>query len=114
MSKHRRVVTIELDLWTIVLCSLFASAVLYNLSKLHNPVQSEREMEAFRRTYGPGHETEREEEWFIRDFFQDRRGGFFVDVGANHYRLASKTYFLDKTPEWTGLAIEPQQQYAAD
>ena len=26
------------------------------------------------------------EEWIIRDFFQDKRDGVFVDVGANHYR----------------------------
>lgn len=114
MRKQRRVLTIELDLWTVVLCSLFVAAVLYNVSKLHNPVQSERELDSFRRAYGPDHYTEREEEWFIRDFFQDRRGGFFVDVGANHYQEASKTYFLEKMLAWNGLAIEPQQQYAAD
>ena len=71
-------------------------------------------MDFFREYYGPGHATEREEEWMIRDFFKDRRGGFFVDVGANHYRWTSKTYYLETTLGWSGLAIEPQQQYAAD
>ena len=50
----------------------------------------------------------------IRDFFKDRRNGFFVDVGANHYRWTSKTYYLETTLGWSGLAIEPQQQFAGD
>ena len=62
-----------------------------------NPVQSEEEIDRFRDLYGPAHETEREEEWMIRDFFKDRRNGFFVDVGANHYRLTSKSYYLETT-----------------
>lgn len=76
-------------------------------------VQSDREMDYFREKYGPGHYSEREEEWFIRDFFQDRRGGVFLDVGANHYRASSKTYYLETALEWSGLAIEPQANYAA-
>jgi FkbM family methyltransferase len=33
--------------------------------------------------YGPSRNSEHEEEWIIRDFFQDRHNGVFVDVGAN-------------------------------
>ena len=62
----------------------------------------------------PDRFTEREEEWVIRDFFQDRKDGVFVDVGANHYRDASKTYYLESRLGWSGLAIEPQREYAAD
>jgi FkbM family methyltransferase len=78
------------------------------------PVQSAYEMEFFRQKYGPEHHTEREEEWMIRDYFNDRRGGVFVDVGANHYRAASKTYFLESKLGWSGIAIEPQREFAAD
>ena len=78
------------------------------------PVQSAYEMDFFRRTYGPKHHTEREEEWMIRDYFQDRRGGVFVDVGANHYRSTSKTYYLESALGWSGLAIEPQREFAAE
>jgi FkbM family methyltransferase len=78
------------------------------------PVQSATELEAFRQRYGPDHFSEREEEWMIRDYFQDRRGGVFVDVGANHYRHASKTYYLESQLGWSGLAIEPQQEFAAE
>ena len=35
------------------------------------------------------------EELVIRDFFQDRRGGFFVDVGCWHPISDSNTYYLE-------------------
>ena len=50
----------------------------------------------------------------IRDYFQDRRDGMFVDVGANHYKNASKTYYLETRLGWSGLAIEPQREFGAD
>jgi FkbM family methyltransferase len=64
--------------------------------------------------YGPTRYSEGPEEWIIRDFFGDRRDGFFVDVGANHYRTWSKTYYLERALGWRGLAIEPQREFAAD
>ena len=64
--------------------------------------------------YGPTRYSQFAEEWIIRDFFQDRRGGVFVDVGANHYRDASTTYYLEKNLGWSGLAIEPLAQFEAD
>jgi FkbM family methyltransferase len=79
-----------------------------------NPVQSSSELKAFGDRYGPDHFSEREEEWMIRDYFQDRKGGTFVDVGANHYQLASKTFYLETKLGWSGIAIEPQVQFAAD
>jgi FkbM family methyltransferase len=78
------------------------------------PVQSAAEMRPLRERYGPNHYSEREEEWMIRDYFQDRPGGFFVDVGANHFRAASKTYYLESKLGWSGLAVEPQTQFAVD
>jgi FkbM family methyltransferase len=78
------------------------------------PFASARELATFSKQYGPNRFTEREEEWLIRDFFKDRKDGIFVDVGANHYRDASKTYYLESRLGWSGLAIEPQREYAAD
>jgi FkbM family methyltransferase len=54
------------------------------------------------------------EEWLIRDFFKDRREGFFLDVGANHFRELSNTYYLETALGWSGLAIEPQTAFAAE
>ncbi len=42
----------------------------------------------------------------IRDFFRDRRGGFFVDVGAFHWERFSTTHFLEKDLGWSGIAID--------
>jgi FkbM family methyltransferase len=68
---------------------------------------------ALARAYGPHHYSEHQEEWIVRDFFKDRRGGVFVDVGANDYKRFSNTYYLDHELGWSGIAIEPQQQFAA-
>jgi FkbM family methyltransferase len=54
------------------------------------------------------------EEWIVRDYFSDRRSGVFVDVGANHYRDHSNTYYLETQLGWSGVAIEPQSKFAAD
>jgi FkbM family methyltransferase len=117
MTRLRRLFARKFDLWEITLTAVVLSIALLAFCRPRfamNPVQSDVEFDFYERTYGPSHFSEREEEWLIRDFFQDRRNGYFVDVGANHYRNASKTYYLEKVLEWTGLAVEPQTQFAAD
>jgi FkbM family methyltransferase len=79
-----------------------------------NAVQSAREFASFEERFGPHHYSEREEEWLIRDHFQDRREGVFVDIGANHYQHASKTYYLEAHLGWSGIAVEPQREFATD
>jgi hypothetical protein len=76
--------------------------------------ESQRELERYRQRYGPDHYSQGVEEWLIRDYFQDRRDGVFVDVGANHYKNASKTFYLESKLGWSGLAIEPQQELGPD
>lgn len=55
-----------------------------------------------------------DEEALIRNFFQDERDGYFVDVGANHYERLSNTYYLEKNLGWSGLGIDAQDEYASD
>jgi FkbM family methyltransferase len=52
------------------------------------------------------------EEWIARDFFNDQRGGVFVDVGAADYREKSNTYTLETALGWSGVAVDAQAQYA--
>ena len=52
------------------------------------------------------------EELIIRDFFQDRRGGVFLDVGAWHPIQASNTYYLEHHLGWTGVAIDALKEMA--
>jgi FkbM family methyltransferase len=47
-----------------------------------------------------------DEELIIRHFFNDRRGGFFVDVGAFHWENNSNTNYLEKHLDWSGIGID--------
>lgn len=53
------------------------------------------------------------EERIIRHFFQDKRGGVFVDVGAYHWKEASTTLYLEEYLGWSGIAVDAQERYAA-
>lgn len=62
--------------------------------------------------YGPHRFSLGVEEWIIRDFFKDKRGGFFVDVGASDYRTFSNTYYLETQLGWSGIAVDALPQFA--
>lgn len=64
------------------------------------------ELAPFVAKYGPRKYSSHEEEFFIRDFFHDKRGGTFVDVGASHYRDRSNTYYLERELGWSGIAVD--------
>lgn len=53
-----------------------------------------------------------DEELVIRDFFHDRRSGFFVDVGAGSYQRFSTTFYLEEQLSWSGVAIDALSEYA--
>ena len=46
-----------------------------------------------------------QEEW-VREVLQDKRNGYFVDIGAYDGIESSNTYFLEKELEWDGICIE--------
>lgn len=71
------------------------------------------EIEPLAAKYGPARNSEHGEEWIVRDFFNDKRRGFFVDVGANDYKSESNASYLETTLGWSGIAVEPQRQFAA-
>lgn len=77
------------------------------------PSSRARDMSWLEQTYGPHKESQGPEEWIIRDFFQDKRNGTFVDVGAADYKVASNTFFLETQLGWSGIAIDAQEQYRA-
>lgn len=52
------------------------------------------------------------EERIIRHFFDDRRGGVFLDVGAADYRLWSTTYYLEEHLGWSGIAVDALGEFA--
>ena len=73
-----------------------------------------RELAPIASTYGPNRYSRNTEEWLIRDHFQDRRDGVFLDVGANHYRDENNTYYLETQLGWSGVAVDALEAFAAD
>ena len=91
------------------------SATIATQQRLAPYVQEERaaEIRALAQTYGPSRNSEHVEEWILKDFFKDERGGVFVEVGANHHQRFSNTYYLETVMGWSGVAVEPQVKFAA-
>jgi FkbM family methyltransferase len=72
------------------------------------------EAKAFVQRMGMAQYSSHEEELFVRDFFSDKQKGVFVDIGASHYKDRSNTYYLETKLGWTGLAVDPLPEFAAD
>jgi FkbM family methyltransferase len=53
------------------------------------------------------------EERIVRHFFDDRRDGFFLDVGAFHWKEVSTTLYLEKHLGWSGIAVDAQSRFAS-
>lgn len=94
---------------TLVAFSSYLSAV----KARRPPAQDAAEWAWLERTYGPSKHSEYAEEWIVRDFFEDRRDGVFVDVGAGNYLRNSNTYYLETALGWRGVAFDAQPQFAA-
>jgi len=55
--------------------------------------------------------SEQDEELIIRDFFNDRQGGVFADIGCADYKDASTTYYLEKHLGWSGIAVDALAEF---
>lgn len=54
------------------------------------------------------------QDWFLfHNFFSQMRfgEGFYLDIGANHPRDLSNSFFFDRCLGWQGLCIEPNEKY---
>src|SRR5712692_7860611 len=56
--------------------------------------------------------SQHKEELIVRDFFGDRRGGVFLDVGCASPIQDSNTYYLEKHLGWSGIAIDALPEFA--
>lgn len=56
--------------------------------------------------------SQHDEEVIIRDFFQDRREGFFLDVGCAGPKKNSNTYYLESELGWSGIGVDALPEYA--
>jgi FkbM family methyltransferase len=50
--------------------------------------------------------SQHDEEIIIRDFFNDRKNGVFVDIGAFTPKQFSTTYYLESELGWSGIAVD--------
>jgi FkbM family methyltransferase len=108
---------VRFDIFEVILITTFAVVAVWMAMSARGAGQDlvlDDEGARLRSLYGPDRNSQFIEEWVIRDFFQDRRGGFFVDVGASDYRKFSNTYYLETVLGWEGIAVEPLTQFAAD
>lgn len=49
----------------------------------------------------------------VREYFNNKKNGYFVEVGANEpTHHGSQTWHLEKTLQWTGILVEPIPQLA--
>jgi FkbM family methyltransferase len=78
----------------------------------HEANRENPELGRLRTAYGAPTNSRGSEEWIVRDFFKDERGGIFADIGANHYQRFSNTFYLETALGWSGVAIEPQVKFA--
>jgi FkbM family methyltransferase len=56
--------------------------------------------------------SQHDEEVLIRYFFDDRRGGVFLDVGCAWPVRNSTTYYLEHHLDWSGIAVDALDEYA--
>lgn len=56
--------------------------------------------------------SQKDEELIIRDFFKDRRDGFYVDAGCAFPRSYSTTFYLESRLGWSGIGIDAVPSYA--
>jgi FkbM family methyltransferase len=108
-NQKRRIPFVKILLLTTVLMTIVGGAAGAVRALTRNP-----EYEWFKKTYGPAKHSEHGEEWLVRDFFRDKRDGVFVDVGSFHYQHYSNTYHLEHGLGWSGVAIDAQEEFAAD
>ena len=103
------------DVVPVLLVSAFVGVVVWGVTRPDKfGYDIEGESRRLGAVYGPDTNSEAVEEWAIRDFFGDRRGGFFLDVGAADYRAGSNTYFLETALAWEGIAVEALSSFGPD
>lgn len=113
-GRHRRRPVFDLVEVGLILigCAVVAFLVGRSRAVLLVPRAEGNEWSQLEQQYGPAHNSQYAEEWIVRDFFKDKRGGTFVDVGANDYKRFSNTYYLETVLGWSGVAVEPQVKFA--
>jgi FkbM family methyltransferase len=51
------------------------------------------------------------DKWVVQDIFNYKKNGYFIEAGARDGVVGSSTYALEKYLGWTGLLVEPTEDY---
>jgi FkbM family methyltransferase len=102
------------SLFETSLIAIMVALATWSAVGVRDPLAEHRDIETgpLAGRYGPERFSAGPEEWIIRDYFGDRRGGVFLDVGAGHYRDDSNTYYLESVLGWSGLAVDAVESWA--
>ena len=111
VKQHRRTVV---RLLIALLLAVFGWEFAQTVGTAWFGQDGQAELTPIRQQYGSRRYSRNVEEWLIRDHFKDRHNGVFLDVGANHYKDESNTYFLETELGWSGIAIDALPEFAAD
>lgn len=107
-----------------IVASLVAVAAYMGLPRLEVlgvadqffPVQQkpeDPELQRLKKKWGEVKHSYHDEELFILEFFQGRKNGVFVDVGAFDYKKYSNTYRLENEFDWGGIAVDALDEFRA-
>jgi FkbM family methyltransferase len=89
----------------LVLVAVLAGVAWHRWAAVR-PLPLDASLDDMRGRFGPKEYSQQDEETLIRTFFNDRREGVFLDVGASHHEKDSNTYFLEQRLGWRGIAID--------
>jgi FkbM family methyltransferase len=57
--------------------------------------------------------SQHDEELIVRQFFNDQKGGVFLDVGCYDWKDGSTTLYLEEKLGWSGIGVDAQPQLRA-
>jgi hypothetical protein len=61
-------------------------------------------------TSGQKYYSQHDEELIIRHFFDDQKGGVFLDVGCWDWKEGSTTLYLEEKLGWSGIGVDAQAE----
>ena len=52
-----------------------------------------------------------QDEWVIKDIFNFKKNGYFIDLAASNGMNGNNTYIMETKLNWKGICIEPNPTY---
>jgi FkbM family methyltransferase len=108
-----RFLQVKLGAWLWVVLTLAPICACRSKGSASRRFPRQVDPAALHARYGEALYSQDDEETLIRAFFDDRRHGVFLDVGAGDPVRNSTSYYLEKHLDWRGIAVDALAEYAA-